>query len=152
MRKEKIGDVYKIEVVKNKFAFAQVIYKGLVKVFTEFYNSTTLFEDVIHNISDVQSFSVFIHIDYVTNENWIFQGTYERASKELPVFFRQDLIDFEDCVTVDVYGNKKSVKPIDCIGLERSAVWDTDHVVGRLKNILLKKDDENVKIMMVKLK
>ncbi len=152
MRKEKIGDVYKIEVVKNKFAFAQVIYKGLVRVFAEFYDSTTLFEDVIHNISDVQSFSVFIHKEYLTNENWVFQGIYESINKELPVFFRQDFFDFEDCVIVDVHGNKKRVKPIDCIGLERSAVWDTDHVVGRLKNILLKNDDENVMTMLVKLK
>jgi hypothetical protein len=102
-------------------------------------------------LSSERSFSVYVHKDYLRSENWVFEGNYELLDKTLPVFFRQDLLNPQDCVIVDVFGNKKNVKPIECLGLERSAVWDTNHVEDRLRNIVLHRDDDNVKMMAVKL-
>jgi hypothetical protein len=152
MRKEKIGDVYKISVSKDTFCFAQIVHIGLIRIFTNFFDFSALFPNIISELSQEDSFVVFVHKSYASDQNWSFQGNYSLVSTELPLFFRQDIFDFEKCMIIDVFGNQRKVMPHDCLGLERAAIWDPEHVVKRLNNLRYRIEDENVKILSLRLK
>ena len=84
------------------------------------------------------------------------QEFMEREIEEMPfVFFMQDMVNIDDCVIYGVVKEERKVKPAECIGLERSSVWDEqgiiqrieDHYAGRrnfhveLDRVILSKDD-----------
>lgn len=48
------------------------------------------------------------------------------------VFFMQDLMDSSDCRIFDSEGMSRPATPEECIGLERSAVWEQHGVEQRL--------------------
>ena len=48
------------------------------------------------------------------------------------VNFMQDLGNFRDCVIFDTTGMERQVSPKECIGIERAASWDANHIEDRL--------------------
>jgi hypothetical protein len=58
----------------------------------------------------------------------------EVAPVGIPEFFRQDMFNPSDCTIVDHLGNSRPATPLECAGLERSAVWDAEHVEQRLRD------------------
>jgi hypothetical protein len=54
------------------------------------------------------------------------------AVAEPVVRFTQDVFDFRKCTIFDSTGAERDAEPEECIGLERSAVWDMHHIEQRL--------------------
>jgi hypothetical protein len=52
----------------------------------------------------------------------------------VPEYFMHDLADPQKCRIIDIAGNMRRVTPEECVGLERAAVWDAEHVTARLRD------------------
>jgi hypothetical protein len=72
-------------------------------------------------------------------KRWDYLGEkpLEAALASPVVRFMQDLADFRKCTIVDSAGNQRSATPEECIGIERSAVWDARQLEKRLLDTLL---------------
>ena len=65
--------------------------------------------------------------------------------------FMQDMGNPLDCRIFDSEGHERPAKPADCIGLERVAAWDANHVEERLLDTLMGRPNRWVEQMKVKL-
>ena len=68
------------------------------------------------------------------------------------VQFMQDIGNFRDCTIFDTVGNERSAEPQECIGLERSAVWEEVGVEQRLLDTFMERPNDDVERLKVRLK
>jgi hypothetical protein len=68
------------------------------------------------------------------------------------VHFMQDIGNFRDCTIFDTVGNERSAEPQECIGLERSAVWEEVGVEQRLLDTFMGRPNAAVERLKVRLK
>ncbi|HEX8537372.1 MAG TPA: hypothetical protein VF664_07890 [Cystobacter sp.] len=68
------------------------------------------------------------------------------------VQFRQDVGDFRRCTIFDTAGNKRSAEPLECVGLERAAVWEQESVEERLLDAFRGRPNEAVEHLKVRLR
>ena len=75
----------------------------------------------------------------------------ERFSQPI-VQFMQDIGNFRDCTIFDTVGNERSAEPQECIGLERSAVWEEVGIEQRLLDSFMGRPNASVERLKVRLK
>jgi hypothetical protein len=68
------------------------------------------------------------------------------------VAFLQDVADFRNCVIFDDRGTERKASPEECIGLERSAVWEPHHVEERLLDTFMGRPNAAEMHLRVRLK
>ena len=68
------------------------------------------------------------------------------------VQFMQDRGNFHDCLIFDTAGNERSAEPQECIGLERSSVWEEVGVEERLLDTFMGRPNATVERHKVRLK
>lgn len=66
-------------------------------------------------------------------------------------FFTQDDDDIQKCTIYDTAGLYRAASPEECVGLERSAVWDPHHVEERLLDHFEGRENETEKSFRVRL-
>ncbi|WP_143662774.1 hypothetical protein [Streptomyces sp. CB03238] len=71
---------------------------------------------------------------------------------EIPNFFRQNLLNPEDCEIAEAVGKVRQATPEECVGLERSAVWEAEHVEQRISDVYAGRPNLFVESMKVKLR
>jgi len=54
------------------------------------------------------------------------------ATAARPERFKQEIGHPERCAIIDAAGNERSATQSECVGLERVAVWEANHVADRL--------------------
>jgi len=150
-KRDHIGEVYTIPITENIRGYARVFRKYVFDV----YN---LCSEVPINVDEVVNssiaFTVYVHVDVFKKSNWSSLGIVPLSEIEQQrniIFFKQDIKDFDLCTLVDIAGNEYKSTPQECVGKERLAVWDHEHVEERLRNIYLKKKDLVVENMKVKI-
>lgn len=67
------------------------------------------------------------------------------------VTFMQDLADPQRCTISDSAGMRRSASPEECIGLEKSSVWEAHHIEQRLLDALEGRENEDERLMRVRL-
>ena len=77
-------------------------------------------------------FSTVVRLSDPTRWKRIGVRTLEGVVAEPVVAFHQEIGDFRKCVIFDSLGNERAATPEECIGLERDAVWDQEHIEERL--------------------
>jgi hypothetical protein len=65
--------------------------------------------------------------------------------------FTQDIVDTKNCTIVDEHGSEWAVRPEECIGLERVAVWEASHVKERLLDALMCRPNRWAEALKVRL-
>ncbi|MEU0382906.1 hypothetical protein [Streptomyces chartreusis] len=70
---------------------------------------------------------------------------------DVPFFFRQNVLDAQDCEITDPFGQVRQATPEECLGLERSAVWEAEHVEQRISDLYARRPNLFVESMKVKL-
>jgi hypothetical protein len=68
------------------------------------------------------------------------------------VQFMQDIGNFRDCTIFDTVGNSRRAEPQECVGLERSAVWEEVGVEERLLDTFMGRPNDDVERLKVRLK
>lgn len=141
-KRPKIGDFIKIDLGNNMVAYARIIVNGMLS----FYKIDNPSDDEKQLIEQIRLskpiFSIYVHKSVIHNDNW---KIFANASLEpeilenLPVFFRQDVLDPKICWLITTEpGFKKPITQQDCINMERAAVWDDpDQIEERLKDYFI---------------
>ena len=75
----------------------------------------------------------------------------ERFSQPI-VQFMQDIGNFLDCTIFDTVGNSRRAQPQECVGLERSAVWEEVGIEERLLDTFMGRPNDDVERLKVRLK
>ena len=85
-------------------------------------------------------FTVMVRIFRDTRWRIIGCGELNGHVAQPVVKFMQDLADFRKCVIYDTAGMKRDATPEECVGLERAAAWDPNHVEDRLRDNLASRE------------
>jgi len=106
-----------------------------------FYNFRT--EEPLSDLNEIFQqpilFTVAVHKSIFSRWEVIGKKPLEDQMK-LPFYqFWQDVGDYRNCRIFDMEGNERQVKPEECEGVERWAVWDPEHIEDRLLDTFLGK-------------
>ncbi|WLW52620.1 hypothetical protein [Streptomyces sp. YU58] len=97
-------------------------------------------------------FVVAVHNSAYSSGQWgnVLYRVVPKMLPEIPVFFRQNIMNAADCEIVDSGGGVRKASPDECISLERSAVWSAEHVEARLRDHFAGRPNAFVESMKVK--
>ena len=72
------------------------------------------------------------------------------AAVAIPKFFRQDILDPQQCEVVDHLGRERVATPEECVGLERDAVWDAEHIEERVRDHYQNRPNAHLEVMKLR--
>lgn len=98
-------------------------------------------------------FVVAVHNKAYSRDRWgsVLRRVAPDALPEIPHFFRQNVLNPEDCQITDAIGGVRKATPEECVGLERSAVWDAEHIEQRISDLYAGRPNPFVESMKVTL-
>lgn len=132
LRRAETGDVVKITLGKDVLTYAQALENPLFA----FYDRESKTEMQIADIVRLPiAFEIYVVNSAVTSGRWTVVGNV-RLSPELlvlPKFFIEDGLKRGSFRVKQGEREWHAVRD-DCIGLERAAVWDAEHVEDRLRD------------------
>ena len=125
------GDVFEIKMVSGRFAYGYYLLHGSTAFFDIFSNTKLPMEEVVENRI---RFTISVR-DYIIKKGiWKKIGHVPHYEKRFPTprYFIQDALHKE---RFEIYfaGKITPARMRDCIGLERMASWDLEHVLERLE-------------------
>lgn len=138
-QKRQKGDVIKIALGDDSYGFGIVLQDPLVGFYDIKAMNTPSIEEIIsHKII----FKLWVMNYAIANSIFKIIGHIELTDdlKENPLFYKQDLISGKLSITNDG-SDEKTVFIDECDGLECAAIWDPEHVVSRLNNYFLQRED-----------
>jgi len=79
-------------------------------------------------------FVIAVHLSGLGRVGWDLIGNVplEPALRKPVENFIQDSADFTNCRIIDDQGNVRAAHVSECVGLERAAVWEPEHVEERI--------------------
>ncbi len=94
-----------------------------------------------------------IMVRHMEERPWEFIGwrELEEQFSQPIVQFMQDIGNFRDCTIFDTVGNSRRAEPQECVGLERSAVWEEVGVEQRLLDTFMERPNDDVERLKVRL-
>jgi hypothetical protein len=124
------GIFIRIPLVDGSFCYGRLLKNPYIAFYK--FRSTVPFSNLEQIELKPILFTLAVRLDVV--DRWVEIGKKKLAGEVAkPVIsFMQDLADFRKCTIFDSEGMERQVKPTECIGLERAAVWDMHHIEQRL--------------------
>lgn len=150
MPSDRPGTFLRIPLGDGSFGYGRV----LEKPYNAFYNYRTTEPDA--NLDRIASKAILfrIAVRHSSPRRWESIGWREIETHlaQPVVAFTQDIGDFRRCVIFDTAGNERVAQPQECIGLERSAVWEQHHVEERLLDTFMGRPNGYVESLSVRLR
>jgi hypothetical protein len=134
-QKETIGAFVRVPIDETYHTYGRMINRSVYAFYDFKTDSETVDLDSIEGSAVL--FKLMVIKDAVTKGYWKKIGIKELPEDlKAPVpFFKQEVGLPNDCSIIFVEGsNIKKVSPEDCVGLERFAAWEHDHVEQRLRD------------------
>ena len=130
-QRRRVGDIVKITLESGSFCFGRVLQEPLMA----FYDlNVPMIPDIDSIISARIIFKVWVMRRAITSGRWQIIGNREVDAETacVPVFFKQDAVS----KTFSKYFDDKEIPATgkECLGLERAAVWDPEHIEDRLRD------------------
>lgn len=129
--RRRVGDIVKIPLAENSYCFGRVLQEPLMA----FYD---LLVSTVPDIGRISSspilFKVWVMNKAITSGRWpvIGNADLDKEITSVPEFFKQDPVSKAFSKYSD--GKEKPATQSDCIGLERAAVWEAEHIEDRLRD------------------
>jgi hypothetical protein len=124
------GAVLRIQFADGSFGYGRLREFP----FVAFYDFHT--KERVSDLNEITSKSILftLAVHESVQDTWEIIGEMplEESLKQPVVQFMQDVIDYRKCWIVDSKGNKRQARPEECLGLERAAIWQAQHVERRL--------------------
>lgn len=143
----KVGNVVKVPLEDGRIGYGRILEKPLIAVYDYVSTSETDVETVL---SQPVKYILAVMKYAVTSGRWTVIGhanLNETLQKPVP-FFRQNILSGK--LTIDLDGVEYPATIEDCLGLERNAVWDPEHVESRILDEI--NGCENIWVKSLKLK
>lgn len=131
IRKE--GAFIEIALPNGKYSYGRILGKASFGFYNIYSDERVTDLDKIKNSRILFINSVYKHA--ITKNRWKIIGASEIEPnlKNLPMEFIQDELDPNQFEIYDPNtGEMKPAKKADCVGLERAAVWEPQHVEERI--------------------
>jgi Immunity protein 26 len=149
-QKQQIGAFVRIALADGSFGYGRL----LERPYAAFYNYRTTSPDA--DLDRIASQPVLFKtaVRHLALDAWEFIGwrALEEHLTQPLVQFRQDVGDFRRCTIFDTAGNKRAAEPQECVGLERAAVWEQEHIEERLLDAFQGRLNEDWERMKVRLR
>jgi Immunity protein 26 len=154
MKKDYAGNIIRIEIGSNRCVYARIV-PGIATII-EVLNFVDIvdLENVNFNFNKIINNPILFYCGIYSD--LIKKGTFKTIGnvpyiegEKTPAFFMQNMLEINDCKMFWNDGNSVSVSAIDCIGLERSSVWDKDGLITRIHDALSGKKNPNVELNKV---
>lgn len=132
--KRNLGDIVSIQIENNTYCFARVLHSAIFA----FYDLKSETENI--GLETIISSDILFKVpvmDYaLKNELWKIIGflPLENDLQKSINFFRQDDISNKLYIYNSLSTVEKKATKDECQGLECAAVWDPEHVEGRLRD------------------
>jgi hypothetical protein len=128
--KHEPGRFLRIRLSDATYAYAREVEAP----FTAFYDHRTASpsNDLDEIANKPVLFTVAVRLSEPTRWEPIGIRPLEGAVAAPVVGFHQEIGDFRKCIIFDSAGNERTATPEECVGLERDAVWDQNHIEERL--------------------
>lgn len=131
-QKRILGAVLSISLGNSKIAYARVVKDASYAIYDLISDTLLAIDEVVkHEIL----FIVAVYDDVVISGRWkiIGQMKLEDNLLKLPLKFIQDELDPNKFELYDPNtGDIRNAKREECLGLERAAVWEAEHVEERI--------------------
>ncbi len=133
MARIKEGAFIEIALENGKFSYGRILGKANYALYNIYSDSKITDIDLIRNNKVI--FNVGVYDRAITKNRWKTIGILELEGSlsKIPLKFTQD--DFE-LNQFEIYdpntGDMRPAKKAECIGLERAAVWEPEHVEERI--------------------
>src|SRR5687768_388149 len=126
------GDLVRIDYAEGRHTYGQILTKPYVAVYDMQATDELSAEEIV---TAPVLFIVSVY-DRGVSRNWPAVGKAPAGTPaiEVPEFFMQDMFNPQSCKIIDVEGNMRPATPQECAGLERAAVWETEHIADRLSD------------------
>jgi Immunity protein 26 len=148
-QKIKDGAVVKINLLENRLIFGR-----LMKSRIAIYDFLILESAIVPDLETIIGNPIFLYCsvynDVITKGIFEIIGFKELTENEIeniPPKFTQDMVDINKCVIYYHDGREFKAKPGDCIGLERSSVWEAQGLVERIQDHYAGKRNFHVELM-----
>ena len=148
----KEGSVVKIKLLENRVVFGRILPGFSISVYDSVINSNKAIPSIEEIIINKIILNVCIYKTIITKGIFEIIGFKELTPTEInkiPPKFTQSLGNYQDCVIFYQDGREYKAKPEECIGLERSAVWDEHSLVDRIEDHYKKKKNFYVEYQKV---
>lgn len=148
--KWQIGVFLRIPLTDGSFGYGRVLQDPYVA----FYNYHTI--DAISDLDLIESQPILfkVGVRLPGTDRWAQIGKRDlqgEAAKPV-VLYKQALSDFRKCTIYDSEGMDREVAPEECIGLEKSAIWEPHAIEDRLLDAFLGRPNEDEVRLRVRLK
>jgi hypothetical protein len=145
----KPGAFVRIPLADGSFGYGRI----LEPPYDAFYDYRTSTPDADLDRIATRPILFKISVRYSKSNPWIIIGwrAIEQRLSQPVVLFRQDVGNFRHCTIYDTVGNVRSAEPQECIGLERSAVWEQHAVEDRLLDAFMGRPNATVERLKVRL-
>jgi len=148
-QKIKDGAVVKINISDNRLIFGR-----LMKSRIAIYDFIVLESEVLPDVEIIISKPIFLYCkvynDVITKgffEIIALKELTETEIEKIPPGFTQDIVDINKCVIYYHDGREFKARPQDCIGLERSSVWEAEGLAERIQDYYSGKKNYHVELM-----
>jgi hypothetical protein len=135
------GTFVRIPLADGSFAYGRILSDPYVA----FYNQRT--DEPLSDLTVIGSKPVLFTqaVRFLSYDRWANVGhrPLEGEVAKPVLRFMQDLGDFRRCAIFDSEGMEKEVGPEECVGIERSAVWDPPHIERRLLDTFMGRPNED---------
>jgi hypothetical protein len=146
--RRRAGDIVRIPLNDGFHSYARVLDEPLVA----FYNIKTK-----RNLSPQEIvglpllFRVWVMNHAITSGRWPIIGNYPLtpSESEPPKLFKQDGLK-PSSFSIYVQGTERPATKAECVGLERAAVWDPEHVEDRLRDFYAGRPNKWVESLKIK--
>jgi Immunity protein 26 len=119
--------------------------------YAAFYDLRTI--DQISDLDEISAkpiiFILAVHKSIIETWEIIGQRPLEESMGQSFERFMQSPSDRSDCKIVDRAGNERPASPADCVGLERVAVWEPNHIEDRLLDTFMNRPNKWAESMKV---
>jgi hypothetical protein len=133
-RKGQPGDIVRVDVGDDQYTYGVLLTDPFVAV----YDILTKAGSEVEPIELLGRSVLFIAAVYddAIGRDWPIVGSVPAGSRlpAVPEQFTQDRYNPQSCQIIDADGNTRPATPQECVGLERAAVWEPEHVVGRIQD------------------
>lgn len=138
-KKQKYNDgaFVRIELSANRYVIGRLFPKFNIGIYQNEYNNAYAVPSIEKIIKSNILFYVSIYEEIITTGKFKIIDFREFDPSEItriPPKFKQSLGNYMDCVIFCNDGRKYSSQPQECIGLERSAVWDEESLIIRIED------------------
>lgn len=144
------GDIVRIDFDEQRHTYGQLLTDPYVAVYDLATDQDET--DMAKVVTRPILFIVAVH-DRAIGRAFPVVGRAPAGSAPPPVpeYFMQDMFNPRNCKIIDVEGNMREVTPQECVGLERAAVWEAEHVAERIRDHYAGRPNPHLESMKLRL-